>query len=305
MSKKRLDPKNIQTIEKTENHLDSLVIATKPSARVWAISDLHLSFACDKPMDVFGGSWTNYTGKIAENWQRLVAPQDIVLVAGDISWGMKLEEAAADLEWLDKLNGHKIIIKGNHEYWWKSITAVREILPPSITAIQNDSIKIGNYIFCGTRGWTVPRRGKQLSAQDEKLYKREAERLKLTLQSMQKLRQDGDKVVCMIHYPPYNAYKDETLFTQLFEEYKVDIVVFGHLHGLYVKMEQHSNINGIDYYFTSIDHINNTPVLLGEIDVQGLAASQPIIGENTSGAAGMAMLGTNPQIKIKNKQQSK
>lgn len=298
MNKKTLDTINAQQIEKTEHNKGSLVEATKPCARIWAISDLHLSFACDKPMDVFGGSWTNYTDKIAENWQRLIAPQDIVLVAGDISWGMKLEEAIADLQWLDKLNGHKIIIKGNHEYWWKSISAVREILPPSITAIQNDSIKIGNYIFCGTRGWNVPRRGKQMSEQDQKLYKREAERLKLTLQSMQKLREPSDKVVCMIHYPPYNVFKDPTLYTQLFEEYLVDTVVFGHLHGLYVKMEPHTNINGIDYYFTSIDHINNTPVLLGEIELDTADTVEPQIGANTNGAAGLKV-GLNPQIKKK------
>ena len=124
--------------------------------KIFAISDLHLSNSCDKPMDIFGGNWEGYTDKIIQNWNKRVGTEDLVLIAGDISWAMKLEEAQADLDWIDKLPGRKIIIKGNHEYWWKSISAVREILPQSIMAIQNDAIKIDDFIICGTRGWTVP-----------------------------------------------------------------------------------------------------------------------------------------------------
>ena len=110
--------------------------------KIFAISDLHLSFNCDKPMDIFGGNWENYTDKIRNNWIETVDDEDIVLIAGDISWAMKLDEATSDLEWVDKLPGKKIIIKGNHEYWWKSISAVRSVLPNSISAIQNDCIKV-------------------------------------------------------------------------------------------------------------------------------------------------------------------
>lgn len=232
--------------------------------KVWAISDLHLSFACDKPMDVFGGNWQNYTDKIKQNWQNLVSEDDIVCIAGDISWAMKLEEVHADLAWIDSLPGKKIIIKGNHEYWWKSISAVRNILPESISAIQNDCIRFGNLLFCGTRGWTVPEKGRTQDAEDEKLYKREAERLKLTLSSMQKMRKEGDIVICMIHYPPYNMAKEASLYTSLLEEYKVDKVVFGHLHGKIAKTDPIFVKNNVTYYFTSCDHINNTPVLLLE-----------------------------------------
>lgn len=230
--------------------------------KIWAISDLHLSFACDKPMDIFGENWENYTQKIQENWQKLVSDEDIVLIAGDISWAMKLEEVGADLEWIDKLNGKKIIIKGNHEYWWSGITAVRNILPSSILAIQNDCIKIDNIIFCGTRGWTLPEHGKQLPAEDEKLYKREVERLKLTLAKMQSMRESGDKVICMMHFPPYNMTKEDSEYTKLLEEYKVDKVVFGHLHGKLVCMDKIFDRNGIKYYFTATDHISHTPVLI-------------------------------------------
>ena len=114
--------------------------------KVFAISDLHLSNSCDKPMDIFGGNWEGYTDKIIENWNSKISDEDIVLIAGDISWAMKLDEVKSDLEWIDKLAGKKIIIKGNHEYWWKSISSVREILPPSIMAIQNDAIKMSQIL---------------------------------------------------------------------------------------------------------------------------------------------------------------
>jgi len=231
--------------------------------KIFAISDLHLSFNCDKPMDIFGGNWENYTDKIRNNWIETVDDEDIVLIAGDISWAMKLDEATSDLEWVDKLPGKKIIIKGNHEYWWKSISAVRSVLPNSISAIQNDCIKVGSYIICGTRGWTVPETNKPLSDEDNKIYKREVERLKLTLASMQSIRDGDDKVIVMIHYPPYTFDKQETEFTKLFKEFNVDKVVFGHLHGR-VKCDKFVNLNGIDYYFTSCDHIDMKPVLLYE-----------------------------------------
>ena len=232
--------------------------------KIWAISDLHLSFSCDKPMDIFGGNWENYTEQIQENWKNLVADEDLVLIAGDISWAMKLEEAIDDLKWIDELPGKKIIIKGNHEFWWSTISTVRKSLPSSISAIQNDCLRVNNFLICGTRGWTVPEHGKQLPAEDEKLYKREVERLKLTLASMQKQRKPDDIVICMMHFPPYNMTKEDSNFTNLLEEYKVDKVVYGHLHGKLVNMDKVFVKNQITYYFTSTDHINNTPVLIEE-----------------------------------------
>ena len=231
--------------------------------KIFAISDLHLSGACDKPMDIFGGNWENYQEKIKTNWNNLVTDDDLVLIAGDISWAMKLEEAKVDLEWIDALPGKKIIIKGNHEYWWKSISAVREILPESISAIQNDSIKIGNFIFCGTRGWVVPEKNKQLEDEDQKIYNREVERLKLTLKTAKHLQTNDEKIIALMHFPPRNSDKEDSEFTKLFEEYGVSKVVFGHLHG-YTNCENFSIKNDIEYYFTSCDHINNNPVLIDE-----------------------------------------
>ena len=227
--------------------------------KIYAISDLHLSTNCDKPMDVFGGNWEGYQEKIIQNWSSKVKEDDLVLIAGDISWAMKLDEAVSDLEWIANLPGKKIIIKGNHEYWWKSISSVRSILPSSISAIQNDAIKIDDYIICGTRGWTVPEKDKPLEAEDEKIYKREIERLRLTLTYAKNLRQENEKIICMIHFPPFNAAGEPSEFVSLFEEFGVSCVVFGHLHG-YTNCKLKQARNGITYYFTSCDHINNDPV---------------------------------------------
>ena len=231
--------------------------------KIYAISDLHLSNSCDKPMDVFGGHWENYVSKIKENWKAKVAEDDLVLIAGDISWAMKLEEAKSDLEWIDELPGKKIIIKGNHEYWWKSISAVRELLPASMMAIQNDAIKIDNYVICGTRGWNVPETGKEFLEEDLKIYKRETERLKLTLIFAKNLKQEGDKLIAMMHFPPFGNGEEQTEFTKLFAEYGVDKVVFGHIHG-YTNCPLKTTIDGVEYIFTSCDHIKNDPVLIYE-----------------------------------------
>jgi len=235
--------------------------------KIWAISDPHFSFGCNKPMDIFGGNWENHAEKFESNWNKVVGDDDIVLVAGDISWAMKLEDARVDLNKLGELNGKKIIIKGNHEYWWKSISSVRSILPESVLALQNDSLKIGKFIFCGTRGWNVEEPNKPYTEDDEKIYKRELERLKLTLKSMMVQREEGDKVIAMIHFPPFNTKIEDSGFTQLFEEYKVDKVVYGHIHESSGKMVRKIVKNGVEYYLTSCDYLEMKPLLLIEDNV--------------------------------------
>ena len=232
--------------------------------KIWAISDPHFSFGTDKPMDVFGGNWENHVENFVSKWNSVVEEEDIVLVAGDISWAMKLEDAKADLEELHKLNGTKIIIKGNHEYWWKSISSVRSILPESIKALQNDSLKVGKYIFCGTRGWTVPESNKPYSEDDEKIYKRECERLRLTLRHMRTSREEGDEVIAMIHFPPFNSKIEDSEFTKLFEEFGVNKVVYGHIHDSSGRVMMQVKKNGVYYYLTSCDQLQMKPVLIAE-----------------------------------------
>jgi len=229
---------------------------------IWALSDPHLGFACDKPMDIFGDNWSEYVSKIKDNWERIVSPEDVVLVAGDISWALHLEDAVPDLEWLGALPGTKIIVKGNHELWWSSYSKVQSILPKSVIALQNNSIKIGDYIFCGTRGWQVKEVGKPYTLDDQKIYDREVIRLNLTLADMEKQRKEGDKVIVLTHYPPYNSRREDSAFTTAFKEHKVDAVVYGHLHGKNVNADLQLLKDGIKYYLTSTDQIGHCPVLI-------------------------------------------
>ncbi len=232
--------------------------------KIWALSDLHLSYDGNKAMDVFGDGWEDYMVKIKENWQANVGKDDIVLVSGDISWAMRIDEAKEDLEFLSKLNGTKIIIKGNHEYWWKSISAVRNILPKGIIALQNDCVKVGGHIICGTRGWVIPETLKTATESDVKIYKREIERLKLTLVSAQKIREPQDKVYCMMHYPPFDFEHNDSEFTKVLEEYDVDCCVYGHLHNTKGKCPIHIEKGGLHYYYTSTDALGHKPLLIAE-----------------------------------------
>ena len=229
--------------------------------KVFAISDLHLSVNNPKPMDIFGPVWEGYLEKIFLQWKEKVKDEDVVLLPGDFSWAMKLEETKEDFDLIASLPGKKIIIRGNHDYWWKSISAVRNILPKNFYAIQNDAIKIGKYVFCGTRGWQVPENNTVQSEEDKKIFDREVIRLKMSLEEGKKLLEKGDKLVCMMHYPPMNFAKQDSEFSKLLEEYKVDNVVFGHLHG-YKNIETSFEKNKIKYFLTSCDILNNEIVLI-------------------------------------------
>ena len=224
--------------------------------KVFAISDLHLSVNNPKPMDIFGPVWDGYIEKIFSEWKQKVHEDDIVLLAGDFSWAMKLEDAVDDFRLMESLPGKKIIIRGNHDYWWKSISAVRSILPINFYALQNDALKFDNVIICGTRGWQTPEKNMVQSSEDEKIYKREVLRLEMSLKEANKLRREGDILLCMMHYPPFNFSRADSEFSLLFEKYNVDIVVFGHIHG-YKNIQLQFEKNNIKYFLTSCDMVNN------------------------------------------------
>lgn len=224
--------------------------------KVFAISDLHLSTTAPKPMDIFGTGWTDYMDKIISDWNEKVSDDDVVLIAGDISWAMQLEDALLDLAVLKPLKGKKVFIRGNHDYWWKSVSKIRASLPPDFFVLQNDCVRIGNLLVLGSRGWSVEG-SPDFTEEDRKLYLRENERLKLALKSMEKLRADGDKVIAMIHYPPFNVRRESSLYTELFKDYGVDAVVYGHLHGKDCKADMLVKKDGINYYLTSCDLVKN------------------------------------------------
>ncbi len=226
--------------------------------KVFALSDFHLSFAVNKPMNVFGDHWENYEAEIKKNWNALVGPDDVGIIAGDISWAMKMTDTVADFDFIKSLNGTKIIIRGNHDYWWKSVSQIREFVGDNIKVLQNDSVTIGDVIFVGTRGWQAPERNRPLSEENQKIYDREVLRFEMSLKSA------GDKgnkkLVAILHYPPFNCLRDDSPFTKLCEQYHVDAVVYGHLHGRGGRGDLTYTKNGITYYLTSTDLLKHCPV---------------------------------------------
>ena len=223
---------------------------------VYSISDLHLDINNAKPMDIFGPVWHNYLDKIVDSWNSLVQDDDVVILAGDYSWAMKLDEVVPDFDFLKNLKGIKILIRGNHDYWWSSVSRVREKLPSNTYALQNDAIKIGEYIFCGNRGWQIPE-GKYDTEENQKLYNRELVRLELSMKSAKKLQTNNEKIIYITHYPPFNNKIEPSLYTKMLEEYGVSYVVFGHLHGYVNPKMLYNEINGIKYFLTSCDAVKN------------------------------------------------
>lgn len=224
---------------------------------VFSISDLHLSQGNEKPMNVFGNGWENHLNKIKADWLKKVSAEDIVLICGDISWGITLEDGLEDLKSLADLPGKKIFIRGNHDYWWNGITKLRRAAPDdSFIFLQNDCVKIENLIICGSRGWTCPG-STDYTAADEKLYLREAERFKLCFREVEKVRREGDRLLVMIHYPPFSQKSPQTLFTELFREQSAEKVVFGHIHGE-TYFPYRTVKDGIEYILTSCDKVGFT-----------------------------------------------
>lgn len=208
----------------------------------------------DKPMDVFGAGWEGHFEKIKNDWQNKVSEDDIVLLCGDTSWGTKLEEGVFDLNSLKGLKGRKVFVKGNHDYWWNGISKLRDAAPDdTFYFLQNDCVKFGNIIICGSRGWSCPGSA-DYTEHDEKLYLREAERFKLCFKEVEKVREEGDVLIVMTHYPPMGLKLQDTLFTKLFEENGADKVVFGHIHGQSF-FPFRTVKGGIEYVLTSCDKV--------------------------------------------------
>ncbi len=224
--------------------------------KVFAIGDLHISSDQTKPMDIFGKHWENHYAKIALSWKNQVKENDVVLIPGDISWAMKFEDGIKDLTQIGQLPGKKVMIRGNHDYWWGSIGKLRESLPKGMYVIQNDSLEISEISFVGTRGWNLPQTP-EFTQKDQKIFQRELLRMEMSLIDGRKKNPEG-KMIALIHYPPLNEKGESTLFTELFEKYKVNQVVYGHLHGQAIKNGFVGVKNQVEYYLVSSDSLNFT-----------------------------------------------
>ena len=227
--------------------------------RLFAIGDLHMPGGCDKPMDVFGPQWDRHFLRISEAWRETVRPEDTVLIPGDISWAMQMEDALPDLMEIAALPGRKILCKGNHEYWWSSISRLRAALPEGMTALQFDAVDAGPCVICGTRGWTFPTERNPLPPEEEKIFRREERRLEMALERAEALGK-GKSILVMMHFPPRMADDPDTSFTRLLEARKdVRTVVYGHLHGPAFAGGFSGTCNGISYYPVSCDGIGFRP----------------------------------------------
>jgi len=223
---------------------------------IYSISDLHLGLSCDKPMDIFGSKWVNYLEVLKENWQKNITSDDLVLLPGDTSWALYLNEAEKDFSFLDSLNGTKIISKGNHDYWWETISklnAYKEKMNFSSIQFMHNSVYVyDKIVICAAKGY--PDNGK--SDEDKKLYQREVSRLKLSLDMAKNT--DAKIIYVMLHYPP----APESDFVKLMEEYGVSVCLYGHLHGQHQQTAFEGLRGGVDYQLVSADYLQFKPKLI-------------------------------------------
>ena len=230
---------------------------------IFAIGDLHLSFdeRISKPMDIFGSRWENHAERLKQNWEENIGKDDTVLVCGDISWGLRLEEAMADFKWIESLPGRKIITKGNHDLWWGSIKRLNDI-SEKLRFLQNDAALIfdgdKNISICGTRGWICPGTD-GFDEHDEKIFNRELIRLEMSLEDAK--RHEPDVIIAMLHYPPCNDKFQPSEFTKMLSSYGVKTCIYGHLHGKDAFKNGFQGIlNGVEYKLVSLDYIEANPI---------------------------------------------
>lgn len=249
---------------------------------VWAIADVHLSFGTpDKGMEVFGENWSSHYTQIEKHWRELISEGDLVLIAGDISWAMRQEQVVPDLEWLGNLPGTKVMIRGNHDFWWSSLSKVKKLCPESLHPIQNDSFRWNNYSIGGARLWDTQEYGfgpyiefrenpvskvsppsdAKTRKEQERIFERELKRLEL---SLQKLDQDAERRIVMTHYPPIGAEMESSRASALLEKYNVDLCVFGHLHNVRPGALPYGKRRAVHYVLSSADYLDFRPIQLDD-----------------------------------------
>lgn len=228
---------------------------------LYTIADTHLSFTTEKPMDIFGSRWENHAEKLKENWLSTVKDSDTVVIPGDISWGIDLEEAKEDLLFLDSLPGRKLIGKGNHDYWWTTVNKMTSFIDncgiTTISFLYNNAYIVDNIIVCGTRCW-MSEFG--VKAEDERIIKREAQRLELSLEAGAKLKEQNPdaKIAVFTHYPiVFGEFINYEIIDVLYK-YGVTDVYYGHLHNVKESQLDKSYL-GIDFHLVAGDYIGFMP----------------------------------------------
>ena len=226
---------------------------------IYTIADLHLSFNTNKPMDIFGQNWHNYEEKIKQDWLSKVKQDDLVILPGDFSWAMYLDETKKDFEFINNLPGKKILLKGNHDYWWTTVTSMRKYIKnnnfENIDFLYNNSYQYETYILAGTRGWSQTE-----DKDDKKIIKREALRLELSITEGIKQYGEEKEILVFMHYPPImktNVMQNEqNEFIKIMKKYNVRKCYYGHLHGTSIKDAVEGEYFGIDFKLVSCDSLD-------------------------------------------------
>jgi len=250
---------------------------------IYAIADLHLSVAVpEKDMAIFGPPWPGYVEKIAKHWRNKISDRDLVLLPGDISWASNLEQALIDLAWIDALPGTKLMIRGNHDYWWSSLSKMRKVLPPSIFALQNNAYQWGNVAIAGARLWDCNEfsfsGGMEFNpvrlppdpgdpGEKQKIYQRELHRLEL---SLSKLPKSLSARIAMLHYPPVGRDLAPSSASALLEKHAIQKCVFGHLHSIDPSWVHFGSARGVEYLFVAADNLLFEPRLIHAAEADDL-----------------------------------
>ena len=226
---------------------------------IFAIGDLHLSFSTEKPMDIFGYGWANHIERLTEGFA-LVSDEDIVVLAGDSSWGISLNESLSDFKFIDKLPGKKLLLKGNHDYWWETVSKTKRFFEEndikSIDILHNNAFLYGDVAICGTRGWFAPENEEDAHA--EKIYNREISRLQTSLDAAKKL--NPKEIHCFLHYPPISKGYECSEITDMLQKYGVRSCSYGHLHGFGHGIRFEGIHKDVQYRLISADFLRFIPV---------------------------------------------
>lgn len=230
---------------------------------IFTIADLHLALGKDKPMDIFGGRWSNYMEKLKNNWISAVKEEDSVIIPGDISWATYIDNAYEDFKYIDALPGKKIISKGNHDYWWTTASKLNKYLDENnlktISFMHNNAFSIENVAICGTRGWKCPGED-DFKKDDDKIYRREITRLELSIKSAQTI--PHNKKLVFMHYPPVTIKSQTSGFIDIMKKYDITDCFFGHLHGEGIKGAIEGEYESINLKLVSADHLDFMPILV-------------------------------------------
>lgn len=226
---------------------------------IYGLSDLHLDYTGNKSMEVFGDAWENYEERMFKSWKQIITDDDYIIVNGDISWALKIDEAYNDLKRIEKLPGKKIFIKGNHDLWWSSLKKIKDLNLKNMFFLQNNSFETENYVIMGTRGWISPKSSEFSENIDRKIYNRELLRLENSYNSIQNKNKE---IICIFHYPPIDKDRNLNDFGLFLKKHSIKIALYGHLHAYSLNNVVDDIVDGIEFHCLSADYLNFIPRLI-------------------------------------------